>query len=288
MKNPKTVYRHIQSLLGKSYDNPQVALYQKRFSEHLLQKDPVRETAVFKNSEWAAVFASWFITQSSSCDVLTCLFSSRVPPIRACYWSDSAPCQGAAPCFSLLQCRPSAQFTTCPCLCSSLQRNGVHAWGAPGDDAQLLPRPGSGLCRSVNPTERAKPFNMGEFEENIGLFLFFPYLNLSLFYRTANQRRGDYCPRLLQPGRAPLRAAGGSDGWTQSSSAHQRQHCCGRQLRGVQEEGHRQHGQGTVKTTFMCLTWSFWSSWTQDCPTLTSNSWQALQSWQLHVLHIIE
>lgn len=51
VKNPKTVYRHLQSLLGKSYDNPQVALYQKRFSEHELQKDPVRGTVVFKNSE---------------------------------------------------------------------------------------------------------------------------------------------------------------------------------------------------------------------------------------------
>lgn len=51
VKNPKTVYRHLQSLLGKSYDNPQVALYQKRFSEHELQKDPVRGTAFFKNSE---------------------------------------------------------------------------------------------------------------------------------------------------------------------------------------------------------------------------------------------
>ncbi|XP_074528927.1 hypoxia up-regulated protein 1 [Halichoeres trimaculatus] len=51
VKNPKTVYRHLQSLLGKNYDNPQVALYQKRFSEHQLQKDPVRGTVVFKNSE---------------------------------------------------------------------------------------------------------------------------------------------------------------------------------------------------------------------------------------------
>lgn len=51
VKNPKTVYRHLQSLLGKNYDNPQVALYQKRFLEHELQKDPVRDTAVFKNSE---------------------------------------------------------------------------------------------------------------------------------------------------------------------------------------------------------------------------------------------
>ncbi|XP_034539425.1 hypoxia up-regulated protein 1 [Notolabrus celidotus] len=51
VKNPKTVYRHLQSLLGKKHENPQVALYQKRFSEHELQKDPVRSTAVFKNSE---------------------------------------------------------------------------------------------------------------------------------------------------------------------------------------------------------------------------------------------
>ncbi|XP_038564044.1 hypoxia up-regulated protein 1 isoform X2 [Micropterus salmoides] len=51
VKNPKTVYRHLQSLLGKKHDNPQVALYQKRFPEHQLQEDPVRGTVYFKNSE---------------------------------------------------------------------------------------------------------------------------------------------------------------------------------------------------------------------------------------------
>ncbi|XP_045896171.1 hypoxia up-regulated protein 1 isoform X2 [Micropterus dolomieu] len=50
VKNPKTVYRHLQSLLGKKHDNPQVALYQKRFPEHQLQEDPVRGTVYFKNS----------------------------------------------------------------------------------------------------------------------------------------------------------------------------------------------------------------------------------------------
>ncbi|XP_074468310.1 hypoxia up-regulated protein 1 [Sebastes fasciatus] len=51
VKNPKTVYRHLQSLLGKKYDNPLVALYQKRFPEHQLLDDPVRDTVYFKNSE---------------------------------------------------------------------------------------------------------------------------------------------------------------------------------------------------------------------------------------------
>uniref|UniRef100_A0A7N6FKD6 Hypoxia up-regulated protein 1 n=1 Tax=Anabas testudineus TaxID=64144 RepID=A0A7N6FKD6_ANATE len=51
VKNPKTVYRHLQSLLGKKHDNPQVALYQKRFPEHQLQEDSVRSTVYFKNSE---------------------------------------------------------------------------------------------------------------------------------------------------------------------------------------------------------------------------------------------
>ncbi|KAM6983533.1 hypoxia up-regulated protein 1 [Tautogolabrus adspersus] len=51
VKNPKTVYRHLQSLLGKKHDNVQVALYQKRFTEHELQEDPVRGTVFFKNSE---------------------------------------------------------------------------------------------------------------------------------------------------------------------------------------------------------------------------------------------
>ncbi|XP_075876138.1 hypoxia up-regulated protein 1 [Nelusetta ayraudi] len=51
VKNPKTVYRHLQILLGKKHDNPQVALYQKRFPEHQLQEDPVRGTVYFKFSE---------------------------------------------------------------------------------------------------------------------------------------------------------------------------------------------------------------------------------------------
>ncbi|KAM9348297.1 hypoxia up-regulated protein 1 [Symphorus nematophorus] len=51
VKNPKTVYRHLQSLLGKKHSNLQVGIYQKRFPEHQLQEDPVRGTVIFKNSE---------------------------------------------------------------------------------------------------------------------------------------------------------------------------------------------------------------------------------------------
>lgn len=51
MKNPRTVYLHLQSLLGKKHDNLQVALYQKRFPEHQVQEDPVRGTVYFKYSE---------------------------------------------------------------------------------------------------------------------------------------------------------------------------------------------------------------------------------------------
>ncbi|KAK5859282.1 hypothetical protein PBY51_003361 [Eleginops maclovinus] len=51
VKNPKTVYRHLQSLLGKKHDNLQVALYQKRFPEHQLLEHPVRGTVYFKTSE---------------------------------------------------------------------------------------------------------------------------------------------------------------------------------------------------------------------------------------------
>ncbi|TNM84621.1 hypothetical protein fugu_008799 [Takifugu bimaculatus] len=51
VKNPRTVYLHLQSLLGKKHDNLQVALYQKRFPEHQLQEDPVRGTVYFKYSE---------------------------------------------------------------------------------------------------------------------------------------------------------------------------------------------------------------------------------------------
>ncbi|XP_029555969.1 hypoxia up-regulated protein 1 [Salmo trutta] len=51
VKNPKFVYRYLQSLLGKKHDNPQVAFYQKRFSEHQLVKDASRGTVLFRNSE---------------------------------------------------------------------------------------------------------------------------------------------------------------------------------------------------------------------------------------------
>ncbi|XP_048872168.1 hypoxia up-regulated protein 1 [Brienomyrus brachyistius] len=51
VKNPKLVYRYLQDLLGKKHDNPQVALYKKRFPEHQLQKDETRDTVLFKSSE---------------------------------------------------------------------------------------------------------------------------------------------------------------------------------------------------------------------------------------------
>ncbi|KAJ0061481.1 hypothetical protein NL108_001993 [Boleophthalmus pectinirostris] len=51
VKNPKTVYRYLQLLLGKKLSNPQVALYQKRFPEHQIQVDPQRGTVYFKYSE---------------------------------------------------------------------------------------------------------------------------------------------------------------------------------------------------------------------------------------------
>ncbi|KAF3706804.1 Hypoxia up-regulated protein 1 Precursor [Channa argus] len=51
VKNPKTVYRRLQRLLGKKHNNPQVALYQKQFPEHQMQEDPVRATVYFKSSE---------------------------------------------------------------------------------------------------------------------------------------------------------------------------------------------------------------------------------------------
>ncbi|PWA27286.1 hypothetical protein CCH79_00020292, partial [Gambusia affinis] len=50
VKNPKTVYRHLQSLLGKKHDNLQVKVYQRCFPEHQLQGDPVRGTVHFNNS----------------------------------------------------------------------------------------------------------------------------------------------------------------------------------------------------------------------------------------------
>ena len=51
VKNPKFVYRHLQSLLGKKHDNLQVALYQKHFPEHQLLKEEDRGTVYFKDLE---------------------------------------------------------------------------------------------------------------------------------------------------------------------------------------------------------------------------------------------
>uniref|UniRef100_A0A673M8X2 Hypoxia up-regulated protein 1 n=1 Tax=Sinocyclocheilus rhinocerous TaxID=307959 RepID=A0A673M8X2_9TELE len=51
VKNPKVVYRFLQSILGKTTDNPQVAQYQKHFPEHQLQRDEKRGTVFFKFSE---------------------------------------------------------------------------------------------------------------------------------------------------------------------------------------------------------------------------------------------
>ncbi|XP_054879468.1 hypoxia up-regulated protein 1 isoform X2 [Poeciliopsis prolifica] len=50
VKNPKTVYRHLQSLLGKKHDNLQVKVYQRCFPEHQLQGHPVRGTVYFNSS----------------------------------------------------------------------------------------------------------------------------------------------------------------------------------------------------------------------------------------------
>uniref|UniRef100_A0A9J8DCM0 Hypoxia up-regulated protein 1 n=1 Tax=Cyprinus carpio carpio TaxID=630221 RepID=A0A9J8DCM0_CYPCA len=51
VKNPKVVYRFLQSILGKPADNPQVARYQKHFPEHQLQRDEKRGTVFFKFSD---------------------------------------------------------------------------------------------------------------------------------------------------------------------------------------------------------------------------------------------
>ncbi|KAF4081979.1 hypothetical protein AMELA_G00146540 [Ameiurus melas] len=51
VKNPKVVYRYLQSLLGKTADNLQVAQYQKHFPEHQVVRDEKRGTVYFKYSE---------------------------------------------------------------------------------------------------------------------------------------------------------------------------------------------------------------------------------------------
>ncbi|XP_060751773.1 hypoxia up-regulated protein 1 isoform X1 [Tachysurus vachellii] len=51
VKNPKVVYRYIQSLLGKTADNLQVEQYQKHFPEHQLLREEKKGTVYFKYSE---------------------------------------------------------------------------------------------------------------------------------------------------------------------------------------------------------------------------------------------
>ncbi|XP_056096158.1 hypoxia up-regulated protein 1 [Rhinichthys klamathensis goyatoka] len=51
VKNPKVVYRFLQSILGKTADNPQVVQYLKHFPEHQLERDEKRGTVYFKFSE---------------------------------------------------------------------------------------------------------------------------------------------------------------------------------------------------------------------------------------------
>ncbi|XP_013911305.1 PREDICTED: hypoxia up-regulated protein 1 [Thamnophis sirtalis] len=51
IKNPKVTFRYFQDLLGKHFDNPQVARYQSWFPEHQLEKDARRETVIFRLSD---------------------------------------------------------------------------------------------------------------------------------------------------------------------------------------------------------------------------------------------
>ncbi|KAM9455464.1 hypoxia up-regulated protein 1 isoform 1-T2 [Clarias gariepinus] len=51
VKNPKVVYRYLQSLLGKTADNLQVEQYRKHFPEHQVLRDEKRGTVYFKYSE---------------------------------------------------------------------------------------------------------------------------------------------------------------------------------------------------------------------------------------------
>ncbi|XP_058050898.1 hypoxia up-regulated protein 1 [Ahaetulla prasina] len=51
IKSPKVTFRYFQDLLGKHFDNPQVAWYQSWFPEHQLEKDARRETVIFRLSD---------------------------------------------------------------------------------------------------------------------------------------------------------------------------------------------------------------------------------------------
>uniref|UniRef100_T1DBC3 Hypoxia up-regulated protein 1 n=1 Tax=Crotalus horridus TaxID=35024 RepID=T1DBC3_CROHD len=51
IKTPKVTFRYFQDLLGKHFDNPQVAQYQSWFPEHQLEKDARRETVTIRLSD---------------------------------------------------------------------------------------------------------------------------------------------------------------------------------------------------------------------------------------------
>ncbi|XP_063167023.1 hypoxia up-regulated protein 1 isoform X2 [Candoia aspera] len=51
IKSPKVTFRYFQDLLGKHFNNPQVARYQSWFPEHQLEKDARRETVIFNLSD---------------------------------------------------------------------------------------------------------------------------------------------------------------------------------------------------------------------------------------------
>uniref|UniRef100_A0A8B9CBE4 Hypoxia up-regulated protein 1 n=1 Tax=Anser brachyrhynchus TaxID=132585 RepID=A0A8B9CBE4_9AVES len=51
IRTPKVAFRYFQDLLGKHINNPQVALYQTRFPEHVLVEDEKRQTVIFKLSQ---------------------------------------------------------------------------------------------------------------------------------------------------------------------------------------------------------------------------------------------
>lgn len=181
VKNPKTVYRHLQSLLGKKHDNLQVALYQKRFPEHQLQEDPVRGTVFFKYSEWVFFLCFIFIfplygnciliyyTNESywlpwphkkqglliiSFQCINVIYTIGHPLVQMCMifvlFNDRAMSLDFKENLEQFLIFASKLF-----LCLFVffffcdQRNAVYTWGAPRYGAQLFLWTRSGFCRSA-------------------------------------------------------------------------------------------------------------------------------------------
>ena len=51
LKQPDCAYLHVMNVIGRPFESPEVALYQKRFPFHNLERDSERGTVLFRLDE---------------------------------------------------------------------------------------------------------------------------------------------------------------------------------------------------------------------------------------------